>query len=610
MTSDTTATNHERRGRRTKTSNIGKSSCIVDRHLLVVLPTLLLGWSSLFWKGGAFPGAHAFHHNSCSSDVAKKFQFADCYLPDLADDLLLSEAGFLLSHDAATGYLKKSSGLLTNGATNLYSKNQIGDVYQQLDDGARALDVRPKILTNGTIVLHHGSLPIAVTLERLVIDARRWAVDNPDELVLIFHSDFDYASTKTSSSSSYNDDDGNQDGDDDGDGDDDNASANDDDATDDDAIVASADTTVAALSQVYANLGVTYVTCADLYGLTVSEAKELAQLSPVNYSTGDDDASGGDDSYGDDNGNENEPGQTDAPTESPTKSPTQAPTETDYGYLLAMDRHDVYAGSCAKQNYVANRIVTCYSSNNEILPCTDHKSVQHRKLKEYALASANNEPTDSNSVLGPPASTYYYPFNEVQTLWQVDGISAALGVSHVSSIIDDNTKSHLNARVVDWVYNEEFDGISLLAVDHVRLNGNALTSVLRNRCGQSELSYGENDNHQGHGQSQWEIPCGTAIRKPQIRQGKPLSTLSFFATAMVCMVLGMWIAVGLAHYRKHHDHEKEVEILEKDLKKAMYQCGCTEALNPSDSEDIGEIISDSIHKSDKQDPLIRLPVID
>ena len=93
--------------------------------------------------------------------VARQFQFADCYLPDLADDLLLSEAGFLLSHNAATGYLKRKSGLLTNGATNLYSKNQIGDAYKQLDDGARALDVRPKLLANGTVVLHHGALPIA-----------------------------------------------------------------------------------------------------------------------------------------------------------------------------------------------------------------------------------------------------------------------------------------------------------------------------------------------------------------------------------------------------------------------------------------------------------------
>lgn len=537
--------------------------------LLLILPSCL-------FREGHF--ASAFRHNSCSSDVSKQFQFADCYLPELADDLPLSEASFLMSHDSATGYLKRTSGLLTNGATNLYSKNQIGDVYKQLDDGARALDVRPKLLTNGTVVLHHGLLPIAVTLERLVSDARRWAIDNPDELVLILHHNFAYSSSKTT-----NDDD---------DGDDDNVNDGYNADDDDYYTVPSADTTVAALSKVYANLGVAYVECGDLYGLNIGEAKELAQLSPV-YTSSDDDGGNGDD-----DGN--------SETETQTQAPTQAPP---VGFLLAMDQHGVYGGSCAKQNYVESSVVTCYSSEDNVLPCTDRKSVRHRRLKEYALASANNEPTDSNYKLGPPASTYDYPFNEIQALWQVDGTSAALGVSRVSSIIDDNTKSHLNARVVDWVYDNAFDEISLLAVDHVRLNGNALTSVLRNRCGQSELSYGQENNNGGNNLD-YDILCGTAIRKPHIRQGKPLSTLSFFATTLVCMVLGLWIAIGLAHYRKHHDHQKEVETLEKDLQEAMYHCGCAEALDPSHSEDAGEIVASAKSRSNKKTPLIRLPAID
>jgi hypothetical protein len=332
----------------------------------------------------------------------------------------------------------------------------------------------------------------------------------------------------------------------------------------------------------------------------VGEAKEMAQLSTV-YPTNDDDS---------DEGN----GSGDIEEHSETQTKTETPTQTLYpagGYLLAMDRHDYYAGSCAKQNWVEDEIVTCYSSDDDSVPCTDRKSDKHRKIKEYALASANNEPTDSNYVLGPPASTDYYPFNEIQALWQVDGVSAALGVSHVSSIIDDNTKSHLNARVVDWVYTEQFDGISLLAVDHVRLNGNALTSVMRNRCGQSELSYGlyeegGDNSDRGYDHSQSEIPCGTALRKPHIRQGKPLSTLSFFATALVCMVFGLWIAVGLAHYRKHHDHEKEVKILEQDIQDAMHHCGCAEGLAHADSEDSREIVLGF----GKRDPLIRLPAID
>jgi len=558
------------------------------RNLMVVLPTIVL---VCFWKA-PLQAVSAFRHNSCSSDVAKQFQFNDCWLPDLADDLLLSEAGFVMSHDSATGYLKKSSRLLSNGATNLYAKNQIGDVYQQLDDGARALDVRPKLLTNGTVVLHHGALPIAVTLEELVADARRWAVDNPDELVLILHSNFAYASADTSSSSN-NDDDATDD-------------ANIDDAykvDDDYSIEPSAETTVEALSQVYEKLGVNYVECSDLYELTVGEAKELAQLYTV-YSSSDDDNANGNDAVAGDDAFGGGITQTEAPTGSPTETPTIL---RGGGYLLAMDQQDYYASSCAKQNWVEDSLVTCYSTDDDSLPCTDRKSVQHRKIKEYALASANNEPTNSDSELGPPESTYDYPFNEIQALWQVDGVSAALGLRHVSSIIDDNSKSHLNARVVDWVYNEEFNAISLLAVDQVRLNGNALTSVLRNRCGQSELSYdlyeGGNDENKDHDQRESEIPCGTAVRKPNVREGKPLSTLSFFATALVCMVMGLWIAVGSAHYRKHHDHQKEFDSFERDLQEAMQYCGCAETV-----ECIGD--GSTVSKSDKHDALIQLPAID
>lgn len=503
-----------------------------------------------------------------------------------------------MSHDAATGYLKKSSRLLSNGATNLYSKNQIGTVYEQLDDGARALDVRPKLLTNGTVVLHHGALPIAVTLEELVRDARRWAVDNPDELVLILHNNFAYASADTSSN---NNDDGNYNDDQDynNNRNEENMDNDNDDAN---AYYAepSADTTVNSLAEVYAKLGVNYVECSDLYELTVGEAKELAQLYTV-YSSSDDDANGDE---ADEDSNDEGPGAEETETQPPTQMPTEMPSALPGGgYLLAMDQHDLYASSCAKQNWVEDSLVTCYSTDAGVLPCTDRKSIQHRRIKEYALASANNEATDSNYVLGPPASTYDYPFNEIQALWQVDGASAALGVRHVSSIIDDNTKSHLNARVVDWIYNDEFDAISLVAVDQVRLNGNAITSVLRNRCGQSELSYGEDYEHYD-AQSEFPIPCGTAVREPRIRQGKPLSTLSFFATVLVCMVMGLWLAVGMAHYRKYHDHEKEMESVEKDLKQAMYQCGCAEALGLEDT--LGE---KSLHSSNKHDPLIKLPQI-
>ena len=362
-----------------------------------------------------------------------------------------------MSHDAATGYMKRSS------PKALYAKNQIGTVYEQLNNGARALDVRPKLLNNGTVVTHHGAVGISVTLETLVTDAIRWCNDNQDELVLIFHGNLAYQN-----------------------------------------ITPSADTAVEALSEVYDSLGVTYVECGDVYGLTVQETMELASLS-----------SG--------------------------------------GYLLALDRHDAYASFCAKTNYITDQIVTCYP--NLTLPCTNSNSPALRDLKNYVLASTNNDATDSSSTLGPPASLDTYPFNMIQAIWQVDTHSATLGIAHLSSIIDDNTKSKINSRLVDWVYDGEFNSISLLMVDQVALNGNALLSVLRNTCGQSEL----------------EQTCGYEIPKPRLKR-MSMSTLSFFVAVLFYLALGIGIAVLLRHYQKFYQHEEQVKrIKEEDFKTAEEQ---------------------------------------
>lgn len=364
-----------------------------------------------------------------------------------------------MSHDAATGYLPSNRG--ASGAVNLYAKNQVGTAYDQLQDGARALDLRPKLLQNGTVVLHHGAIPIPVTLSTLVKDVLRWSAEHPDELILLLHLQLTYAS----------------------------------------GITPSADTAVDALSSVYETLGVTYASCQDIYGLTVGEAMELG----AHAGTG--------------------------------------------GAILALDNHNAYATSCAKMNYVEDKIVTCYPSNSTIPCIKPGSSPTIEYLHEYAMSSANNEPSDTSSELGPAASLYTYPFSAIQALWQVDARSAAMGIAHLSSIIDDNTKSKVNARIVDWIYQEDFSGVSLLMVDHVQLNGNAILSVLRTTCGQTEL---EDDT------------CGQSLPKPRLQQ-KPMSTLFFFAICTTYLIFGIWILAMVRHYKVHFDHEQEMKRLQNDL---------------------------------------------
>jgi len=175
------------------------------------------------------------------------------------------------------------------------------------------------------------------------------------------------------------------------------------------------------------------------------------------------------------------------------------------GYLLAMDGQDDAGTSCAKQNWIASQIVTCYPNSNATTTTSCISSTRRRRprssstttafdlLQHYINQSANGADTNDNSVLGPPADLQTWPLNEVQALWQVDAHAVALGMAHVSSILQDNRRSNLHAQLVEWIYNDNLleparlAGTSiLLAVDNVHLHGNALLSVLRTSCGQSD----------------------------------------------------------------------------------------------------------------------------
>jgi hypothetical protein len=390
---------------------------------------------------------NGYHHKPCTLRIRHQFQLPDCYIPPMDTSLLLSKASFLFSHDAATGYLKTVNVLST------YAKNQVGSAYDQLNFGARALDLRPKLLGNGTITFQHGSVHIPVTLEALVADAVRWCNENDDELVLLLPSNLEYEnSTSNDGGEAY----------------------------------------VAAASAVYEQLGVTYLSCEDVYGLTIAEVMELSQL-----------ASG--------------------------------------GYLLALDGQDWSGSFCGKGNWVGRRIVTCYSypdSETRVnAQCTDPtKSEPLASLHQYAMESANNEQTDDIYTLGPPATLYNTPFNEIQALWQVDTQAVTKGLSHLSTLLEDNRRSRLNAQVADWMYSGDFDAISLLAVDNVGLYGNALLSVLRNTCGQSTADV-----------------CGNEIDPPKLTY-VPLTWYVNVASLLVFLAV-----LGFAGRKLWSRHGKEME---------------------------------------------------
>jgi hypothetical protein len=414
----------------------------------------------------------AYHRSPCTRQAAADFSFDDCYLPAMSDSLALEEASFLMAHDAATGYMQKNS-WSTDALTWSYTQTQVGSLYQQLDDGARALDLRPKLWRNGTVVFHHGAITVPVNFRTALEDVVRWCAAHPTEIVLILTSHYSFGKAA-------------------------HTTDNDDDMVDDDDDASSyyqgnqKSAMVSALQSIYDDHGVRYVSCSDVYGWTVATLMENAAL-----------ANGG-------------------------------------GILLALDGQNYYGGaSCAKENYVSSQVVTCWTNHTSC----QKSSLPYELLQDYILASANNDATDDTHTLGPPANLYRYPLNEIQALWQVSTQSAATGVAHFSSILRDNTASQLHVHLVDLIHRETMPGsLGLVAVDNVALHGNAvrtwwvtygrgggccgvgppfflpcpppltgllcvsrarpkLTSVLRNRCGQSVLT---------------DTPCGPDLAPPRL----------------------------------------------------------------------------------------------
>ncbi len=292
--------------------------------------------------GISIQNTDSYHRYPCNrASVKRQFQFNDCYAPDLDPELSINTASFVMAHDAATGYLNSnaqhSSKSTTNdnsdnyssnntavtstssasnwnsiartGLLSLYGKTQIGSVYTQLNDGARALDLRPKIYTNGTIGFHHGSLldvPLSsITLGGLLEDAKKWCHDNPNELVLIFHSElvheegYDGLSSLVAIQVDADD-------------------VENDDTNHDENMQNRYDyyySAIAKLKAVYQKYEVPYHSCSKLSGLTVGETMTLADLSTV---------SGG--------------------------------SSQKKGYLLAVDRHDMYGKCSVARKYFCNSI--------------------------------------------------------------------------------------------------------------------------------------------------------------------------------------------------------------------------------------------------------------
>jgi len=100
-------------------------------------------------------------------------------LPCAATDIKFKDYGFVMAHDAATGMLEPHY-----SAVYKYAQTQRGNLSEQLNCGARALDLRV-MLIDGKLEFYHGQVKIDYGLQRGLNDITEWLKKNPHELVVL-----------------------------------------------------------------------------------------------------------------------------------------------------------------------------------------------------------------------------------------------------------------------------------------------------------------------------------------------------------------------------------------------------------------------------------------
>lgn len=88
---------------------------------------------------------------------------------------------FIMTHDSGTGYLT------SDNVVNKWAKTQSDGFTSQLECGARAFDVRPKLVA-GTLYMAHGVVTVNVPISSVLEETMEWCHNHVDELVILYVS--------------------------------------------------------------------------------------------------------------------------------------------------------------------------------------------------------------------------------------------------------------------------------------------------------------------------------------------------------------------------------------------------------------------------------------
>ena len=109
------------------------------------------------------------------------------------DSRLLTAYPFILSHDSATGEIDTSRDGIIKDIVDAYSITQSKGLIDQLNCGARGFDYRPYLLSNSSIIAHHGSTKVNKLMSESITELKNWIQNqnNKEEMIILYLSHFD-----------------------------------------------------------------------------------------------------------------------------------------------------------------------------------------------------------------------------------------------------------------------------------------------------------------------------------------------------------------------------------------------------------------------------------
>jgi len=107
------------------------------------------------------------------------------------DTRKLTAYPLLLTHDSATGEIDTSRDGIIKDIIDAYSITQSKGLIDQLTCGARGFDYRPYLLSNGSLIAHHGSTKVKKLMSDSISELKDWIQNNEEEMIVLYLSHFD-----------------------------------------------------------------------------------------------------------------------------------------------------------------------------------------------------------------------------------------------------------------------------------------------------------------------------------------------------------------------------------------------------------------------------------